>query len=166
MKTLHHSSHTPQQEALARRRFLQSTIKSGLYAGALLLLPGTSFGKALKETGSAGVFEIAEEAKRDLRFALSRSTFAPHLGSAFRVEGQVNLTLVEIGRLMRPRGIEEAAFDERSFKLVLRGRKQAPLAQHTYRLRHADLGAFDLFLVPVGKSEQWQFYEAIFNRLA
>ena len=161
MQTIHHFSPTPQQEVVARRRFLLSTIKSSLYGGALLLLPGTSFGKEL-----TSVFEIAEETKRDSRFALNRSTFTPHLGTAFQVEGRTKLTLVEIGQLMRPRGSEETAFDERSFKLVFRGGKQSPLAQHTYHLSHAVLGALDVFIVPVGKSKQWQLYEAVFNRLA
>jgi hypothetical protein len=34
-----------------------------------------------------------------------------------------------------------------------------------YQLQHERLGAFELFLVPVGQDQDGVYYEAVFNRL-
>lgn len=49
------------------------------------------------------------------------------------------------------------------FSLMFRSGKAVVLPQRLYRLRHADLGAIDLFLVPVGRDVQGVLYQALFN---
>ncbi len=41
----------------------------------------------------------------------------------------------------------------------------APISQNTYRVDNAALGSLELFLVPVGQTDDGIQYEAIFNNL-
>ena len=51
------------------------------------------------------------------------------------------------------------------FRLVFRGEGASRWAQDTYRFRHARLGEFDLFIVPIGAEDpRHGYYEAVFNR--
>jgi hypothetical protein len=52
-----------------------------------------------------------------------------------------------------------------SFSLVFCGPQDRPLAQGTYRFEHDQLGAFDLFIVPIAPAAQGRQYQAVFNRL-
>jgi len=52
-----------------------------------------------------------------------------------------------------------------SFSLLFRGDGGTVHEQRTYLMKHATVGEFDLFLTPVGRSEQGTFYEAVFNQL-
>lgn len=54
---------------------------------------------------------------------------------------------------------------QEQFALLFLGSPAWPLAQGLYPLRHASLGEFDLFLVPVDRDAQGFYYEAVFNRL-
>ena len=49
------------------------------------------------------------------------------------------------------------------FSLVFRSPPGAPLPQRIYRLQHEELGALDLFLVPIGPDEVGMCYEAVFS---
>jgi hypothetical protein len=49
------------------------------------------------------------------------------------------------------------------FSLVFRGGPDPPLQQRIYCLEHEQLGALDLFLVPLGPDAAGQRYEAVFN---
>ena len=51
------------------------------------------------------------------------------------------------------------------FSALFAGPKSVPLPQQTYRLQHATLGTFSVFLVPVGRPGKELSYEATFNRL-
>jgi len=51
------------------------------------------------------------------------------------------------------------------FSMLFRAPADAPEVQMTYTLDHADLGAQEIFLVPVKKNADGLFYEAVFNRL-
>lgn len=50
------------------------------------------------------------------------------------------------------------------FSLIFRGPVETYLPQSTYRMEHAEIGAFDLFIVPVRRDDAGLYYEAIFNR--
>lgn len=50
------------------------------------------------------------------------------------------------------------------FALLFSGPADCPLAQRTYRFSHDQLGAFALFIVPVGAGRGARRYEAVFNR--
>ncbi len=52
------------------------------------------------------------------------------------------------------------------FSLLFRAPIDAPLEQRIYTVAHAELGRFDLFLVPVARDAAGVQYEAVFNHLA
>ncbi len=52
------------------------------------------------------------------------------------------------------------------FSLLFRAPLDAPLEQRIYSVAHAELGRFDLFLVPVARDAAGVQYQAVFNRLA
>lgn len=52
-----------------------------------------------------------------------------------------------------------------NFSLLFHGPEVRPLLQGTYPFEHPVLGAFDLFIVPVGRDAAGRYYEAIINRI-
>jgi hypothetical protein len=58
-----------------------------------------------------------------------------------------------------------AAVRQERFSIVFRGPRERPLGQGTYQMQHDHLGAFELFLVPIGQDHTGVYYEAVFNRL-
>ena len=51
------------------------------------------------------------------------------------------------------------------FSLLFLGTSEFPLSQRTYEMKHEQLGAGALFLVPIGRDGERMRYEAAFNRL-
>ena len=93
------------------------------------------------------------------------ATFAELLHSRFQVHGTtqtpVGLELLEA--TPRPSGQQNASTTD-SFSLIFAGPLEQFLPQRTYRFEHETLGAFDLFIVPIGKDQNSFQYEATFNR--
>jgi len=54
---------------------------------------------------------------------------------------------------------------QEQFALLFQGPLATPFWQRTWFMRHAQLGEFELFLVPVGSDQDGLYYEAVFNRL-
>ena len=54
---------------------------------------------------------------------------------------------------------------QETFSLVFRVPADVPAVQGTYQLENEELGAVDLFLVPIRSDEQGLYLEALFNRL-
>lgn len=54
---------------------------------------------------------------------------------------------------------------QRNFSVIFRGPLDRPVGQGTYRIEHDNLESVDLFIVPVGRTEQGFEYEAVFNHL-
>ncbi len=95
-------------------------------------------------------------------------TFTPHLHRTFRVSADsataLDLTLIEVTELGSGSGRgNEAAAGRVPFSLVFRGPLQPVLPQRTYRVEHDGIGAFDLFLVPIGPDAEGMRYEAVFT---
>ena len=92
---------------------------------------------------------------------LRRSTYEPLVGSEFRVhvpgEGPLKLKLVEARALRGPGD---------SFSLIFRGDRQVDVEGGLYRVEHRKLGAFDLFVNPVGRGVKGLNLEAVINRIA
>lgn len=91
---------------------------------------------------------------------LTAEVFRRHLGETFRVlDGEaleLELAAVESART--------SAGDE-CFSICFKGPRGSCLPQKTYRIAHAALGEFALFLVPIGPDrEGFHRYEAVFNR--
>ena len=92
-------------------------------------------------------------------------TFNPHRGATFtlRVTEQtpLALTLSEITPLGdAPAG---GGAHRAPFSLLFHGPASPLIPQRTYRVEHETLGAFDLFLVPLGPDRAGQRYEAVFG---
>lgn len=54
---------------------------------------------------------------------------------------------------------------QKQFSLRFLGPMDAPILQGVYRVEHDQLGALDLFLVPIARDDKGVQYEAIFNRV-
>lgn len=96
---------------------------------------------------------------------LTLETFAPHLGSEFRVpdggtEDSVVLHLTAIDPGLR----QPDAPRVQPFSLVFTGPPRPHLGQGIHRLEHDELGGLDIFLVPIGYDATGSIrYEAVFN---
>ncbi len=96
---------------------------------------------------------------------LTFDAFAPHLETDFRlvdppVDEAITLRLTEVRSL----GRQPDAPRVEPFALVFTGPPQPILEQRIYRLDHEALGAFDIFLVPIGYDAAGSLcYEAVFN---
>lgn len=90
-------------------------------------------------------------------------TFTPLLGETFRlhVEGgpAVDVVLSDAAELP----MASARPGRAPFSLVFRGPPAIVHPQATYQLEHPVLGAFDLFLVPIGADGDGVRYEAVFT---
>src|SRR4051794_16191655 len=93
---------------------------------------------------------------------LTHEALSTHLNSKFTVclEGDQSFD-VELINLSE---LKLSPVQER-FSLTLVGPSDKFLGQGIRHLRHADLGEFDLFLVPIGQNESGFSYEVVFNRL-
>lgn len=98
----------------------------------------------------------------------THATFAGHIGEPFRVRlddsDALELRLVEatvIGSASARRWAEGGGREP--FTLVFRGRKDVVLPQGTYQMEHDEIGAFDVFLVPIGPDAEGMRYEAVFT---
>ena len=84
-------------------------------------------------------------------------TFAPRLHERFELvldDRRLDLELVEVTGLAAG-GAERRA----QFSIVFSGPSEPVLPQRIYRLEHPEIGAFDLFLVPIAADR----YEAVFT---
>ncbi|MEP6819610.1 MAG: hypothetical protein ABJA18_08755 [bacterium] len=91
------------------------------------------------------------------------AAFAEHLKTTFRVYlddvNTLDTTLVEVSELLlSPR--------QEQFSIIFRGPNEPFLNQGNWRLSHDQLGEFELFLVPVSKSDRGIDYQAVFNRIS
>jgi hypothetical protein len=98
---------------------------------------------------------------------LTCATFSGLLHSRFQIHGHtlgpVELELVEVTPHPSGQPTTQNQSDD-SFSLIFAGPVHQFLAQQMYRFEHDKLGAFDLFIVPIGKEQNGFQYQAIFNR--
>jgi hypothetical protein len=91
-------------------------------------------------------------------------TFSSRTGDSFRIS-------VDESNALQAELIEVVAFDPPAdasrarvpFSIVFRGPSEPILPQRIYRFEHGTLGAFDLFIVPIGPDESGMQYEAVFT---
>ena len=93
---------------------------------------------------------------------LKPTTFAKHLNSEFQVQDPAAqpfaLKLVQVVQRTKTAQYE-------AFSLLFNGPAAHFIPQGIHKIKHAQLGEVDLFLVPVGKNDNGFEYEAVFNRL-
>ncbi len=93
---------------------------------------------------------------------VSKDDFAEHLNETFRLEldgDSIELELIEAvvtGQAFKEGGRE-------AFSILFRGPQQPILTQRLYPLVHPDMGAMDLFLVPIGSGPEGIQYESVFT---
>lgn len=90
---------------------------------------------------------------------LDDKTFKIHTESGETIEAELIKVEDHSSRIQNP------PEHRKPFSLVFRGPKDKELAQETYKIENAGLGAVEIHLVPVvapqGTDERW--YEAVFN---
>lgn len=93
-------------------------------------------------------------------------TFTPLLQDSFQVSQAAPdfaFNLIEASELKDTGPADPRTEQHRTpFSLVFRGPRAPILAQQTVRLEHATLGAFELFIVPIGVDAAGARYEAVF----
>ena len=95
-------------------------------------------------------------------------TFAPLAGQAFRllVEGAdpIAMRLESVTEIpvsgWRP---EDAAEHRQPFSLVFLGSPRFVLPQAIYRFEHDEIGTFEIFIVPIGRTAEGVSYEVVFS---
>jgi hypothetical protein len=93
---------------------------------------------------------------------LTEKEFSKHLNTKFRVasEQPIELELAEVkGYLSKAH--EQSGMER--FSAFFNGPREPFLRQRVYALEHDQMGAFELFLVPIGTDENGLRYEAVFN---
>ena len=94
-------------------------------------------------------------------------TFRPHLNDTFHVfpdaATDIPMTLITVTALGEGGTDTEPAQGRHPFSLVFRSAPGVPLPQRIYTLEHAELGRFELFLVPIAADREGVRYEAIFT---
>jgi hypothetical protein len=99
---------------------------------------------------------------------LSLARFTPHLGSEFVVRPQapprpVRISLVE-ATARQPNPLDRQGLAGEAFSLVFAARDAGSFGPGIHTVVHPVLGAFPLFLVPVGRATQGQRYQAVVDR--
>jgi hypothetical protein len=94
---------------------------------------------------------------------LTIDDFAPHLNTEFTAalqDGEIAFTLVEA----RPMPVDKRFAALRApFSLLFRNHSALIFPQQTYMVRHASMGDFALFLVPIARDATGFVYQAVFN---
>jgi hypothetical protein len=101
---------------------------------------------------------------------LRAATFSTQLNTPFRVHlSRITALEVELVEVTGKGALDgqqpPAAARQERFSIVFRGPRDKRLQQGIYQMQHDQLGALDLFLVPVGQDQDGVYYEAVFNRL-
>jgi hypothetical protein len=125
----------------------------------------------------ADLFDIPLESQNDPLSRYGRSAFQSYVDSIFEVNlgsTWAPLTLNAVTdtgtaapkpiKGKRERGVTTDVVQENRFSLQFRGPVEIWFGQNTYEVRHAALGTFRLFLVPVGFRDG-HYYEAVVNRV-
>ena len=93
---------------------------------------------------------------------LTKETFEPIKGGVFELSlGEGQTLPLELSAVLGT-GLQGMAKREQ-FSLHFRGPATPALVQRTYRLEHAQLGALDIFLVPIRRDAAGMIYEAVFT---
>lgn len=137
---------------------------AGLTRRRLLVLGGTAVATAAVYAGGLDRLVSAAPAGSPLL----RSRFIPHVGERFRLAARggrsVYARLDEIHDLSRTRGLS-APSSEDGFVLLFHGPRAPRLDQGVLRVRHRQLGTFDLLVSPAGTGRRGQDYAAVINRV-
>ena len=143
---------------VTRRRFVA---QCGLAAPILLFGTGSRWMDDLKLVHPWG--GVGFSAKLDM---FTREDFARFIGQNFLVQldsGQkVKAELIEARSLGSPLAPAPGLAARAPFSIVFRAPGNVLDRQRIYKLEHENLGALEIFLVPIGSDEQGMRCEAVF----
>ena len=95
---------------------------------------------------------------------LTEKEFSKHVNTNFRVEldgeNSVDLELTEVKGYMSKNN-EQTGMER--FSIYFQGPAEPSLVQKLYVFQHAEMGSFEMFLVPIAKNKAGFRYEAVFN---
>lgn len=93
---------------------------------------------------------------------LTEKEFSKHVNTKFRIatEDPIDIELIEVKGYLSKEN-EQSGMER--FSLFFKGPENQFLPQQSYKLEHEGMGAFDLFLVPIGQDASGFNYEAVFN---
>ena len=94
------------------------------------------------------------------------ATFAPHRGEPFSVRATEQIALTLTLNAITPLGPAPAGAEgprRAPFSLLFHGPLSPILPQRIYHVEYEAIGAFDLFLVPLGPDPAGMRYEAVFG---
>ena len=89
-------------------------------------------------------------------------TFSPHVGETFRVHLR-DAAWIDTELISATADLVERPGVRAPFTVVFRGPPQPVLPQRIYRFEHGKVGAFEMFIVPIGPDASGMRYEAVFN---
>lgn len=99
---------------------------------------------------------------------IDATKFSELLHSRFRVgtalPAGVELELAEVAGVRNFREGGPGTPEYEGFSLIFQGPDTAPLKQGTHPFEHAQIGKFDLFIVPIARTAGVIQYQAVFNR--
>ena len=153
---------------VTRRKFLRAGAVSALFAGLTLAPSKLIFGQKKRKPAAPNAPTESHPA-----FSFNASTFAPYVGSEFMLAATAR-GRGTAARLERVSDFQQDMRERRAathggecFSLVFSAPapKRAAPQQATYRVEHAALGRFALFLVPGPVLDGSVTYEAVVNRL-
>ena len=94
---------------------------------------------------------------------LSIQSFAGAANQSFGLsvgEAEMPVTLIEV----KPLPVQPyPGMMREPFSLLFRSESQIVLPQRQYRLKNEQMGALDIFLVPIARDAQGIIYQAVFN---
>jgi hypothetical protein len=98
---------------------------------------------------------------------LALARFTPHVGSDFMVRTAARhserVTLLE-ATAREPHSADRPGLRGESFSLIFAGGGAKTFDDGSFTVTHPAMGAFPLFLVPVGQGSQTQRYQAVVDR--
>ena len=93
---------------------------------------------------------------------LTSADFSPHLNQTFRIRaGELTLEVELIS--VEERGAAHSPNARKPFSIIFRGPLEPILPQMIYKIKHGEIGALDLFIVPIGPDEHGMCYQAVFS---
>lgn len=144
---------------ITRRKFVREGIVTTIVAGATIRFGGNAY--AERKGGVA-----VESKNTGLVAYYDKAAFAAYVDSDFLVhaggENHKYLRLVKVEDFPLK---DPSRPNDECFRLAFTAPRGTNLAQRTYAVEHAALGAFALFIVPIGiRAGVVEHYEAVFNR--
>jgi len=93
---------------------------------------------------------------------LKPSLLMKHIGTTFEVlTDPANVFSLTLTNVLEHEKTER----NESFSLLFHGPQSPFMPQSIYKLQHAELGALEIFLVPVARDQDGFEYEAVFNQM-